>query len=331
MRKCARCGAENSDDRSACSKCLAPLEDGQAASSGARAPTGPAQPRQPAQPRRVPAQSVGASSTPQVTQPVPPVVQPPGAARQPPPGPSPHPAWHQARPYPDYPPVEYPRYGPARTSSSGIAFVIAAVIVVLLAAAGFAIWKSMPRHEPGPVDGVREFFDAIYARDHHRLMKSLSKASLQKPGLEDELTQALGAMSSPVFGPKPVEGKHYVLELASSTEATARVQFKFGPQIMKELDKPNVPPEAKQLIKDVFGEGIPFIVVKEEAGWKVDLPQTETAGQELEKKLMQKLLGGAFPAPTITPPGGFPTPGGPTVPGLPAPATPGIPIPGLPR
>ena len=64
-------------------------------------------------------------------------------------------------------------------------------------------------------------------------------------------------------GQKFEEGKQYVLKLGKVQGSRGQVNMKPGPQTIPEFTNDTLPARAK--------DGIPFMLVKEDNSWKVDL------------------------------------------------------------
>lgn len=170
-----------------------------------------------------------------------------------------------------------------RGESGGVgAGVRLAIFLIILAGAGFALWKFylLPR---APVAAVRTFIKASGSGDMEAVKSTLCRNSLAMLQMGQAMQKgAVGSFDMFQINGRPFEErKQYSLKLASLESSTAKVIIKPGPEPMDGFRAEDLPPGMQ--------DGLSIVVVKEEKQWKVDLMATFTsmigpAMQELMKQ-----------------------------------------------
>jgi len=285
MKKCPKCGADNSPDSSACYNCYASL-DGVESTGEPATPESPAAPEEP-QP----------AAPPQAAHPPQPPTAPPAdilygqqfsgplveaedhgepvsVVGQPLSG---YPGAQQggAQP-PSYGPPTRPRYyrrgdfskpRPPRPSNIGSVITTIVMLAILFGGGGFVIWKFflLPK---GPQNAARQFVVALTTNDVEGFSASVSASSQR---IVDAFRMSPSGVSSLNFFRSQnqgfEEGREYTLEVASVENTTAKVSVKPGPMPIQEFKEENL---AALGVKDGFS----LVVVKEGKEWKVDLMET---------------------------------------------------------
>jgi len=160
---------------------------------------------------------------------------------------------------------------PVREPGGGRSIGILVLVLILLAGGGYILWRYVLRPQ-GPLNAVRGFMRAAAAGDVDGAKKHLSRASLSLLQRAEAYGIRLKASDlSPVRSGGRVfeEGKQYVLKLVQLRSTWARVNMKPGPTPVPGFDKDDVA---------AFKDGcVPFIVVRDDRGWKVDLMASAAA------------------------------------------------------
>jgi hypothetical protein len=140
------------------------------------------------------------------------------------------------------------------------------LFLIVAIAGGFTIYKYLTR--PHPEVAVRQLAEAVKSGDEDAVKSNLASGNLQLLqmfGASDKLPEVLDAVRENLISRQYVEGKEYVLEVASVKKDKAVVNFKAGPTL----------PDSKpaRVLRSLH-DGIPFVVIKEGKDWKVDLVAT---------------------------------------------------------
>lgn len=338
MKKCPKCGGDNSLDSVTCQGCQTPLD------VASTQPKGPAMP-QSGRPR-LSDQFVAGLSNPsradnanQQTQqmPVGPLTGSVGEF-------NPQQTAYNPPPTPYYRRQELPPPTPVRESNPG-SWVGLIILAVIIAIGGIFYWNNS--HQPNTALGiVRKLCRASDVGDTETVKKCLTQDTVIDETNKFSLVSTIATTKHSEFqGFISGDGRKYHLDVVSENPSAAKVTLKLTPAAVDEvmrksqrnsfLVNPAVKQKTTEILREFLTQGVTFVCRNENGVWKVDGPQTDVMFKEVLRQMITKIIyqsTGSMPPPGLLEGMGFPPPpaqGGRT-PNV-APVAPPMPTPVMPR